>query len=200
MKEKIPCIECNDELWEYIEPHLKEWKYYIDTIIDIDNYPLIVINYNNLLGEVINTSTVNYKYNDRELVTNVEEFLERAAKLRGFTYKRKDIMKINGVEIKTGMVIKTKEENNVIYTYIVFPLLNNTLGVMAYDKTSWDTIENFITFKYSKIIAIYDLIPAKSNFLYTGKLLWDKSKEVELTMQEIADKFGVPVEQLKIKK
>lgn len=199
MKEKIPCIECNDELWEYIEPHLKEWKYYIDTIIDIDNYPLIVINYNNLLGEVINTSTVNYKYNDRELVTNVEEFLERAAKLRGFTYKRKDIMQINGIEIKAGMIIKIKEDN-AIYTYVVFPLLNNDLGVMAFNRTYWTSLKDFIERYYSKIISIYDLAPVKSGYLFCGKLLWEKPKEVELTMQEIADKFGVPVEQLKIKK
>ena len=32
------------------------------------------------------------------------------------------------------------------------------------------------------------------------RLLWERQKEVELTMQEIADKFGIPVEQLKIKK
>ena len=31
-----------------------------------------------------------------------------------------------------------------------------------------------------------------------GKTLWKKPKE--LTMQEIADKFGIPVEQLRIKK
>lgn len=35
------------------------------------------------------------------------------------------------------------------------------------------------------------------NFL---KLLWERQKEVELTMDEIAKKFGIPVEQLKIKK
>ena len=31
-------------------------------------------------------------------------------------------------------------------------------------------------------------------------LVWEKPKEVELTMQEIADKFGISVDQLKIKK
>ena len=35
------------------------------------------------------------------------------------------------------------------------------------------------------------------NFL---KLLWERQKEVELTMDEIAEKFGIPVENLKIKK
>lgn len=31
-------------------------------------------------------------------------------------------------------------------------------------------------------------------------IVWERPKEVELTMQEIADKFGIPVELLKIKK
>ncbi len=31
-------------------------------------------------------------------------------------------------------------------------------------------------------------------------LVWEKPKEVELTMQQIADKFGIDVNQLKIKK
>ena len=30
--------------------------------------------------------------------------------------------------------------------------------------------------------------------------IWERPKETVLTMQEIADKFGIPVEQLKIKK
>lgn len=32
------------------------------------------------------------------------------------------------------------------------------------------------------------------------KLLWERQKEVELTMDEIAEKFGIPVNNLKIKK
>ena len=32
------------------------------------------------------------------------------------------------------------------------------------------------------------------------KLLWERPKEIELTMDEIAEKFGIPVENLKIKK
>ena len=32
------------------------------------------------------------------------------------------------------------------------------------------------------------------------KLLWERQKEIELTMDEIADKFGIPVKNLKIKK
>ena len=35
---------------------------------------------------------------------------------------------------------------------------------------------------------------------YFLKLLWERQQEVELTLDEIAEKFGIPVENLKIKK
>lgn len=52
-------------------------------------------------------------------------------------------MQINRVEIKAGMVIKTKEEN-AIYTYVVFPLLNNDLGVMAFNRTCWTSLKTLL--------------------------------------------------------
>ena len=199
MEEKIPCIEYNSQLWEYIKPYLEEWGYKIYDITITPSKSLIVLNYCNNLGIVANFSVTNLNYHNRELVTNVEEFLKRAAKLKGFTYKRKDIMKINGIEIKPGMIIKTEEEG-IYYSYVVFPLLEGELGVIAYNKYSWDTVKNFIKRYSSKIISIYDLTSDELGGLYSGKILWEKPKEVELTMQEIADKFGIPVEQLKIKK
>lgn len=36
MKEKIPCIECNDELWEYIKSYLEEWGYKNNVSFDYD--------------------------------------------------------------------------------------------------------------------------------------------------------------------
>ena len=39
-----------------------------------------------------------------------------------------------------------------------------------------------------------------STLLQCNDCIWERPKEVVLTMQEIADKFGIPVEQLKIKK
>jgi hypothetical protein len=35
--------------------------------------------------------------------------------------------------------------------------------------------------------------------MFDGKVLWEKPKEIVLTMQEIADKFDIPVQQLRIK-
>lgn len=39
-----------------------------------------------------------------------------------------------------------------------------------------------------------------SSLLQCNNCIWTRPKEIVLTMQEIADKFGIPVEQLKIKK
>jgi hypothetical protein len=39
-----------------------------------------------------------------------------------------------------------------------------------------------------------------STLLQCNNCIWERPKEIVLTMQEIADKFGIPVEQLKIKK
>ena len=39
-----------------------------------------------------------------------------------------------------------------------------------------------------------------STLLQCNNCIWERPKETVLTMQEIADKFGIPVEQLKIKK
>lgn len=46
--------------------------------------------------------------------------------------------------------------------------------------------------------------PKKANSLKTlldcDNCIWERPKETILTMQEIADKFGIPVEQIHIKK
>lgn len=200
--ERIPCIKCTPELWEYIKPYLKEWGYSIDDIDSFYKSPLLCINRYGLFGNCTNLSMECEEAHNRELVTDVEEFLERAAKLKGFTYKRKNIMAkyvINGVEIKPGMVIEI-QDNDKELSYVVFPLLNGRLGLICHNKSSWSGIEYFIKYYSHKIICIHDLTSEELGGLSRGKVLWEKSKEVVLTMQEIADKLGIPVEQLRIRK
>lgn len=130
-----------------------------------------------------------------ELITNVEEFLERAAKLKGFLYNRKDYMKFNGIEIKPGMVLVSSTETK----YIVFPakdfLATITYGEDISAYSCWFTLEHTLSSK--DIVKVLD---APKNRITDGKVLWQKPKEVVLTMDEIAKKFGYPVEQIKIKK
>lgn len=199
--DKIPCIKCTPELWEYIKPYLEEWNYHTFYVSEWNwlRYPILVLNNSGSLGTCNNWNDAALNMYNRELVTNVEQFLERAAKLKGFTYKRKDIMEINGIKIKPGMVIEIQNNDNKL-SYVVFPLLNGKLGMICHNKSSWDSIEYFIKNYSSKIICIYDLTSEELRGLNSGKVLWQKSKEVVLTMDEIAKKFGFPVERIRIKK
>lgn len=201
--ERIPCIKCTPELWEYIKPYLEKWGYkpYI-TFGNLEAYPLLAINITGNLGLYNNLSSSCADSYNRELVTDVEEFLERAAKLKGCTYKRKNIMAkyvINGVEIKPGMVIEI-QDNDKELSYVVFPLLNGRLGLICYNKSSWSGIEYFIKYYSHKIICIHDLTSEELGGLSRGKVLWEKPKEIILTIDEIAEKFGCPAEQIRIKK
>lgn len=81
----IPYIECNDRLWAYIKPHLIKWMYNINDIDKWENFPYLIINRNNILGEVTNVDHSGESYT-RTLVEDVDEFLTKAAELMGFTY------------------------------------------------------------------------------------------------------------------
>lgn len=200
--DKIPCIKCTPELWEYIKPYLEEWNYYTFHVAEWDwlSYPILILNNSGHLGICNNWNGAALSVHNRELVTNVEEFLERAAKLKGFTYKRKD-MEFHGIEIKAGMIIVTDEPNVDNVHYIVFPRANE-LGVVKYGITAcgvWFNLEEFINIYYNDIKRIYD--KSKDKYALFGDTIWEKgSKEVVLTMDEIAKKFDIPVEQIKIKK
>lgn len=194
--ERIPCIKCTPALWKYIKPYLEEWGYKIYTPTSWLHFPLLVINDRGRFGSCDNYQLSHLDYFNRELVTDVEEFLERAAKLKGFTYKRKDIMKINGVEIKPGMVLIGKDANNRDNILVAFPLQKGIgFATVRSDATSWTTD---YTTRIKRLIEIRDLAPDDN--IVKGNLLWDESREVVLTMDEIAKKFGYSVEQIKIKK
>lgn len=186
--EKIPCIKCTSKLWEYIKPYLEEFGYKPGLSFDSNwtSYPILAINSRYL--DVYTNINFLYK-NDKKhiLVNNVEEFLEKAARLKGKTYKRKDVMKINGIEIKPGMIITCENSAD----YIAFPTKKG-LAFVSIFANEWTTTipENIIT--------IRDLV--EDGYITSGKILWKKPKEIVLTMDEIAKKFGCPVEQIKIKK
>lgn len=201
MKEKIPCIKCDSQLWEYIKLYLKEWGYKIVCIANIKQFRLIVINYTNNLGYVANVSSNNnLRDNNRELVTNVEEFLERAAKLKGFTYKRKNIMEkeFDVTKLEVGMIVEYKSGDR----RIVLSDSEGNLFLSGLDRFK-DSIHCYM--REFEIYKVYKIKKTSNlNNLLTDcdmlELIWEKPKKVELTMQEIADKFGIPIELLKIKK
>lgn len=196
--EKIPCIKCNSQLWEYIKPYLEKWGYIISGIVDWTAFPILVLNFDGIFGECSNVEKVNASAKNRELVTDVEKFLEEAAKLKGYTYKRNNMKKFTKADLKSGMVVETARKKKAL-------VVNN----MIIYNTSFDNLENYKEDLTNRIIPELDIIKVYeqsdfwgrglSNGIEHGELLWERGELVEVTMQEIADKFGVPIEQLRIK-
>lgn len=185
-----PRIKYDLERWEYIKTNLEKFGYTFICITEWEICPYIVLDFRGEIGNYSNLSE--RESSDRYEVTNVEEFLEKAAILMGKQYKRKDMVKINGIEIKPGMVITTT--NN--YFWVAFPTKKG-LAVVSYQDNSWYFIDNFIKTYKENIVSIKDLTEGYT--LSGGNILWEKPKEVVLTMQEIADKFNIPLKNLRIK-
>lgn len=89
-------------------------------------------------------------------------------------------------QVKPGMVITTGSGDYIAFpTKIGISFTNNTNG-------GWCEIPP------KDILTIRDL--AKDDWITSGDILWEKPKEVIITMDEIAKKFGYPVGCIKIKK
>lgn len=194
---KIPCIKCTSELWEYIKPYLEEWHYSIYWVdsSEFKTRKILVINRFGKFGDCSNYETSAELTYNRELISNVEEFLERAAELKGFTYKRKGIMKIHGIEIKPGIVLRGITTKNKEIKVVAFPIEGETLGFVDVTRGGWSTNYRDLI---SEMLEIKDL--SKGGYIDSGDTLWEKPKEIILTMDEIAEKFGYSVEQIKIVK
>lgn len=87
MNKKIPCIKCSQKLWEHLKSHLEKWHYIIEDIGSFNKYHLLIINRYGTIGICTNIDLGAAELCNRELVTDPEEFLAKAAKLKGFEYK-----------------------------------------------------------------------------------------------------------------
>lgn len=200
---KIPCIECDVVMWRYIKGYLKQWGYNISPNILLgcfDVYPLLVINYNDKLYNVCNVH-INYKnlYN-RELVNNVDEFLSKAAELKGFKYNKYDnnnYMDFLGIKLKPGMGIYI-ENINFNGLYIIIPVKNG-LGLIPYGlRNKWMALDDdFLNIYKDKIVAICGL-PEKG-ITIGQNIIWKKPEKVVITLEDIAKKFGYDPDQIEIK-
>lgn len=189
---ETPRIKYDPEKWEYIKTNLEEFGYNLLCLSRWEFCPYIVLDFVGNVGKCSNLSE--RESSNRYEVTNVEEFLEKAATLISKQYKRKDMVKINGIEIKPGMVITT---NNIAH-WVVFPF-EEGLGVVCYGDKIWGSIGNFILNYKKDITFIRDKVSSINNSLTSGKVLWEKSKKVVITKQEVADKFGISLKNLRIK-
>lgn len=98
--------------------------------------------------------------------------------------------------LKPGYVVEYEGGNKFVITQDVH---GNMFGIQLGEALLWSSLTNL-----DSITKVYQINepgclhkPCSHNHYLT--LVWER-KEVELTMQQIADKFGIDVNQLKIKK
>lgn len=168
---RIPCIKCNEDIWAYVRPYLIEWGYVDHTYPNWCLYYILVINDSGDLGICNNYFKGNEIGYNRELVKDVEEFLERAAALKGFSYNRKDCIEICDIKVKPGMVLVGEDTNGKIVNLVAFPTQNGIGFCTAVsERVCWTTDYKSII---SKLLEIHDLI--KSSHITSGTLLWKAS-------------------------
>lgn len=207
---KIPCIKCNNELFTYIKPFLDKWGYESSKFdVQWEDFPLLIINLGGNVGIYTNACLGLEDDYNRELVDDVEEFLYRAAMLKGFNYKKKDNM-FTKKDLKSGMVVKTR--NNTMSLVVDDKLISiggfGRLTEYNDDLTVTNEPDTNIQSGFD-IMEVYDEVNCwgwgfSRGLSYVeekkcGTLVWKRKEIKEVTMQEIADKFGVPVELLHIK-
>ena len=100
-------------------------------------------------------------------------------------------MKLKGIEIKPGMVVITENAK-----YVAFPSKRSDCPIAFANITTGGWTRSI---PETFLVEIHDLFTGEGG-LDSGELLWSKEWDRELTMDEIAEKFGIPVKCLRIKK
>lgn len=104
-------------------------------------------------------------------------------------------------DLKPGMVIEyANGERRLVVEF------HDTLALLS--NNSWGDLENISEglecsinkdFTINKVYEPWSMLGLSSMLKCVHPCIWER-KSVELTMEEIAEKFGINVEQLKIKK
>lgn len=98
-------------------------------------------------------------------------------------------MILKGIEIKPGMVVKTQHA-----TYVAFPIGIPDTPIAFANLTAG----GWTLFLFDGCIQeIYNL--PMERVIDSGELLWKKEWDREITMAEIAEKFGIPENRIRIK-
>lgn len=112
-----------------------------------------------------------------------------------------ELIQMKKSDLKPGMVVEYENgEKRLVVT------INN--GLYLISRFSFEDVKSFnknLTCNSGSKINIVKIYQPKgaanlTTLLECNNCIWERPKETVLTMQEIADKFGIPVEQLKIKK
>lgn len=201
-----PCIECTPQMWEYVEPILRNLGFTVswanDELLNWRCYPYLSTLFCGNPTCVGFTSSSNY----RDLFTDVEDFLEAAAKLVGKTYIKKNAMKtFTKEDIRQGMLVVTW----IGLKYLVISIGNGQLrlirerGFLSLDEYSQDLthpnkengldiIEVRIPNKNTKSI---ELLLGDSS---CSSVIWKRSEKKRVSFAEVARKFGVDPSELEI--
>ncbi len=196
MEKAIVIKDFNNDQLEYLLQYLinRDYKWChkeLQTIGDIKYFGNDKIEVLYLDPHILRYSTAKYL---REHLPQYEVIT-----LNDLQMKKQDIQLGMVVEYRCGkraLVISVNDE--ILFSdndgYMRLKDYDNDLLVIDRhnDSDNWDIDK---IFKVTLGCSIDTML--NGNFL---KLLWERQKEVELTMDEIAEKFGIPVENLKIKK
>ena len=162
---------------------------------------LIANHYKWLYSDAITRSDVLYINNDKELsysnLVSFEKLFKNDYELVVFN----ELIQMKKSDLKPGMVVEyASGEKRLVVT------INNELYLIS--RASFADVKSFnddLTCSNNPDINIVKIYLPKeaaslSTLLQCNNCIWERPKETVLTIQEIADKFGIPVEQLKIKK
>lgn len=144
-----------------------------------------------------NSCNVNWSSYNRYLGQSVRTIKSKT------NFKNKTTMTLKEVNeifpLKSGMCLKLTKGKD-IYRDILFQYGNEYMCRIDYDnRQSWSRLDYSILDKYDRIEIFKS--PSKINIFEECDKIFDSNdyKIIELTPQEIADKFGIKVEQLRIK-
>jgi hypothetical protein len=112
---------------------------------------------------------------------------------------KKEINNMKKSDLKVGMLVEYRDgQRRMIMPY---GLVDQT-GIKCHTLESYyEDLKHAFDDKVLDIVKVYDVLLEGFDFeCRHRKLLWERKETVELTLEEIADKFGVDVDKLKIKK
>ena len=113
-------------------------------------------------------------------------------------------------ELKSGMVVEDKRgRRGIVLIGTTLGDIIGGLGNPGGDRSTWGKLSKYaddLTSSFGKDYDIVKVFNPDNNMSYGSVedlhliMIWKRVKTVELTMDEIAKKFGVDVNNLKIKK
>lgn len=120
MAEKIPFMQMTKEQWEYAKPYLiNKFGYQLDWF-DLDKYPknnYIGLDLGYELGTISNYSREAIKHPNRYEVKDLDEFLTKAAELKGCVYKKGSKIPESIYKVGDQVRVKSKYDDKCDSSY-----------------------------------------------------------------------------------